>query len=264
MSNLILGSSNADYHANKTHLSSSALKQILKDPQVFYEEYILGLKRNVAKDAFTEGSFTHSLILEPEKVQSEYAIYPGLRKHGKAYEDFKEANPGKTILSAAQLLRCERLFKAYNALPAAVNLIKNTLPEHNMMATLSELQVKARADAISIEKGYIVDVKTTSMPAGPDFFKTTLSEYMYDLSAALYCDIAASVYGKPFDFYWLVLSKVDGSCEVYRAKAETLATGRAAYTNAILIYKNCLKTGIWALNQPKELPDLENYEILEL
>lgn len=87
--NILQGSSNLEYHADRTSLSSSNLKTILEDPHKFYNEWVLGNKKvEEEKPYFIEGHFTHTLLLEPELV-SNYVVYPGLRKHGAAFEQFK-------------------------------------------------------------------------------------------------------------------------------------------------------------------------------
>lgn len=260
---LILGT-NAEYHSDKTHLSSSGLKLLLKSPEQYYAEYILGQRDNAEQDKFTEGSFVHTLILEPHKVTIDYAVFPGLRKQGNAWEEFKKANPDKTLLSISQVLRCEKLAKACSALPAAMHILKDTLSEHTMTGLIMDVPVKARADAISIDKAWIVDVKTTSMPSDIEFFKNTVVDYSYQLSAALYCTIAKQVYNKDFDFYWLVLSKADGECHIYKASPNRLAEGTTLYTQGLMLYKHCLKTGIWAQKTGKSLQEVENYEILSI
>lgn len=260
----LLLSSNAEYHADRTHLSSTGLKTLLKDPAAFYAEYVLGESDRAEKSFFDEGSFVHSLILEPEKVAIDYAIFSGLRKQGTAWEDFKYQNAGKKILSLPQVTRCEALLKAYNALPAALEIMKGTLPEHPMVAVLKDTAVKARADAINVAEGYLVDVKTTSMESDIGCFSATVEQYLYQLSASLYCSIAENTYKRPFDFYWLVLSKADQGCEIYKASAATLLQGSIMVNAALALHKKCLETGIWKLEQkPSRLNNL-NYEILEV
>ena len=90
--------SNNDYHAEKTHLSSSNLKTLLKDTEKFYQEKILGNKKQEQKNSFDEGNYAHSLILEPELIPDEYAFFPNFRKSGKDWETFKSANSDKIIL----------------------------------------------------------------------------------------------------------------------------------------------------------------------
>jgi len=245
----LIGSSNLDYHANRTHLSSSNLKMLLKHPDQFYQEWVMGQKVEQEERAvFTEGSFVHTLILEPEKV-AEYVVFPGLRKSGKVWEEFKAANPGKTILSAPQVNRCEALYQSYKNTKVALELVQNGLAEHTMLSSILDVPVKARADYIVPGK-YIVDVKTTSAPTDIEMFKLTIEQYQYDLSAALYCQIAFDNFNTLHDFYFVVLSKEDGGCAVYKASSNTLSMGAAKVTQSIVKYKKGLATGNW-LEQAK-------------
>lgn len=257
----LAGSTNAEYHANRTHLSSSQLKMLLKDPKEFYETYILNNGPiQEEKAAFTEGSFVHTLILEPHKVVTDYAIFNGLRKAGAAYEEFKAANPGKTIISAAQVMRCERLFQSFKAHEAAVALVSGGLPEESMTATLQGVACKARADYIVPGK-YILDVKTTAMPTDTDLFRQTVAQYSYDLSAALYKRIADANLDD-HDFYWLVLSKSDYQCKLYKASAVTLAAGAIQVSKALELYKTCSESNNWSLTELKLVTP--TYEVEEI
>lgn len=261
--NNLLTSSNLDYHANTTHLSSSAMKLILKDPAAYYAQYIAKTAKNETKDVFSEGSMVHTLLLEPEKVITDYAIYPGMRKAGAAFDTFKAENANKTILSLPQMLRCEALAKSAAAVPLVTELLADSLKEHTMLSTILGTPVKARADAINIEKRYIVDVKTTSLETDVDLFKGAVTEYCYDLSASLYCQIAHDNYGDLFDFYFVVLSKADKGVGIYKASSETLSKGAAAVTSAIVKYKKCLAANDWSNEacKPKLLTDVEIMEV---
>ncbi len=256
--------SNIAYHSDTTHLSSSSLKLLLKDPQAFYKQYILGERDNETKDAFSEGSLCHSLILEPHTIKDSYAVYGGIRKAGKDWETFKEQNPGKTLLSAPQVLRCEKLVASYSVMPVAVSLVNGGFAEHALTGAILDTKVKMRADYINVEKGYIADVKTTSLPSDVDLFKGACYNYSYDLSAALYCDIAYQSFGKLFEFYFIVLSKADGGCNVYKASSKMLSDGASKMMQAVVLYKKCVASGVWALEQPKAIFDTPSYEILEV
>ena len=264
MNKLILGTSNADYHADKTHLSSSQLKLLLQSTETFYDEIICGLKTPSNSDAFEQGTLMHTLLLEPEKLQVDYAIYPGLRRGGNAFEDFKAANPGKTIITYPVLERCEKLVKAAITHKAAFKLLTGGLAEANMISQILSVPVKARADYINIEHGYIVDFKSTALPTGEDVFRETIKQYKYALSAALYAQIAYDTYGKLFDFYWIVISKNDGGCAVYKASSATLSQGAAEVTTAIVLYKKCKETNNWKAAETASDVFLNLDEVIEI
>lgn len=246
MQHSLQGSTNEAYHSNRTHLSSSTLKMLLDDPAKFYNEWVCGIYETRPENTnFTEGTYTHSLILEPQTVAKEYAIFDGLKKLGKQWEYFKQDNPDKKLLSAAQHLRCQGYLRAYNARPEAVALITGGESEKTLMSEVYGVPVKIRADSINVDKGIIVDIKTTSYPSGIDFFRSTIEQYKYQLSAALYTDVATKVYGRDFDFYFVVISKSDSRCEVYKCSSATLTLGRALYTEACILYNRCKASGNW-------------------
>lgn len=251
---------NAQYHADLTRLSSSSLKVLLKNPTQFHHEYVLGHREEVYKPAFAEGSYTHTLCLEPEKL-ADYAIWTGLRRAGHAYEAFKAANPGKVILSSIQKTHSESYFRAYQARAEAVRMLSGGAAEYTMQAELLGVPVKARADYINIEAGYIADVKTTALPSGLELFAGTVSQYDYDLSAALYCLVAEKIFGRKFDFYWVVISKCDMDCQIYKMGEATMAQGTGKVWEALALYNRCKETGIWSLNQPKRSFETVAYEI---
>lgn len=253
------GLSNAEYHSEREHLSSSNLKLLLNSPAQFYKEKILGQREQMTGSALDVGSYTHTLVLEPHKVAEEFAIYKqqgrqfvpvgqkpkGPRKQGPEFDAFKATNSGKIILSQAEAQIGERLAATVQASPPAIELLQGGIAELSLASSMFDVPVKCRADYINPDKGYIADVKTTRWPSDVDTFRRVVRELGYELSAALYCDIAYRVYGKVFDFYWIVLSKNDWDCQVYRASTHTLSEGSALVNKALITYKKCLATNNW-------------------
>lgn len=261
---------NSDYHAEKEHLSSSNLKLLLKDPEDFYKSKILGEAKEYSTNtlnAFAEGSYAHALILEPEVIEEEFRFFDGWRKQGKEWEKFKAENSGYDILSKPQKVRVEKWVRAYSELPAATNLIEGGKAEHTLFGKLMDVPIKVRADYINIERGYIADVKTTSSPADIDSFKYTIDSFNYDLSAALYSMMFESHYKKDFDFYFIVLSKRDSDCQVYKVSDDTRKRGESMVIQALSTYKKCKKSGLWVLpNKIKsdKVEDEGEYQIQEI
>lgn len=253
---------NEQYHSQRTHLSSSTLKEVLKDPKSFVKFWLHGIRESKETAAMLEGTLVHTLLLEPEKVHAEYAFYEGMRRAGAAYEAFATNNAGKIIIGAPMAQRAHAAVKACAKLPVLLKLLSGGFTEHTVMCEFMGVPVKIRADYINIEQGYIVDLKTTSYPADLDIFKQTVDHFNYDLSAALYVAVAQVAYGKPFDFYLAPVSKTDLKADVYKVSAATLAKGMDKLVLAISMFKK-LRNDNFILNVPKT--DIEgDYEILEV
>lgn len=259
--------SNVDYHADKTYLSSTPLKTLCKDPAKFYTEYVLGEKQAMVGGHLDEGSAIHTKLLEPHLFEQEYAVFGGFRKQGADWDDFFAANKEKTILSAPQMARIEKAVEAAKARPELAAFLDGGHPEHTVCCELLGVPVKARADYINVDKGYIFDIKTTRHTADPELFKFTVTEYSYQLSAALYCQVMYEQYRKLFDFYFGVYSKEDRQWDIYKASSAMLTEGHAMVNKALITYKKCKESGIWtldALGKKKIQSDTSDYEILEL
>jgi hypothetical protein len=95
-------------------------------------------------------------------------------------------------------------------------------------------------------------------------FRRVVKELGYELSAALYCDIAYRVYGKLFDFYWVVISKSDLDAQVYKASSQTLSEGSALVNRALVLYKQCKELDKWPDSPEEVKKDNTEHEILEI
>lgn len=238
---------NHEYHNDCNFYSSSDYKTLLKSPFEFYENKILKVAREEeeSKDHFALGSLTHSLILEPHLVAEEYAVYPGMVRRGKEYEEFRKENPDRTIVTKSQNSKALAHQRAYKNAPLAVQLLQECESEFTIVAEWNGIPTKVRCDSINVNKGYIVDIKTSSFPVDPFSFKETVQRWQYDLSAALYAEIAAKHYGKPFDFYWICIQSADSEVQCYKMGHETRLKGFSKILKAAQVYKDCLKSGVW-------------------
>jgi hypothetical protein len=261
--------SNDDYHAEQSHISSSNYKDLMKNIERFHKQKILGIKEpQKQKNVFDEGNYAHSLILEPEKIPEEYAFWQTFRKSNTAgtknWDSFKAANQGKIILSNPQVARVKSWVANYERLPTAVEILKGCDVEYSLFGDYQGIKSKVRADAINVEKGYIVDVKTSGFDTDQETFKMVIEQFGYHLSSALYLDMFSEHYGKPFDFYFLVLGKVDNQCQVFKLSTETLNKGRMLLQKAVNKYKECQETGVWKHVEKSRVQCVDNYEILEV
>lgn len=81
---------NREYHSDKSYLSSSSFKLLLQSPAQFHKEHNLGERKvEEEKEHFTAGSLLHTIVLEPHLVDTEYVVFPGLRRAGAQWDAFK-------------------------------------------------------------------------------------------------------------------------------------------------------------------------------
>lgn len=223
--------------------SSSQFKEARKDIEMFHKKYITKeVKDEVSSTTqsnFDIGSLYHCMVLEPHKVADNFALFKGKVKRGKEYEDFVKENEGKTIVSQKQYDTASFIAKAAKNNDACSELLSEGEAEVSLFVEMHGLRVKVRADWISFERGFILDMKsTTGNPKLADKIKSKISSLDYDLSAALYLD-AFNTYlakeGLPLieTFKWCFDSKDTGTSKVWTASDKMIEVGRAKYMKAI-------------------------------
>jgi len=61
------------FYEKKFYFSYSSLNKLLYCPEIFYKEYILGDKEERLESYFTEGKLIHCFLLQPEKLEEQFA-----------------------------------------------------------------------------------------------------------------------------------------------------------------------------------------------
>jgi exodeoxyribonuclease VIII len=255
------------YHSNRQYKSSSALKLILKDPRQYYKTYVLNEPSSISSDALSIGSYVHTRILEPHLVDEEYAIYTS-RKQGKAWEDFKEENEGKTILSSSQKSLSDSMIAEFEKATIKIGNADNEkevfiksffeggVPEETLCGKLDGYPIKVRFDYRKEfeDFGSINDLKTTGSPmSNREEVEEICAYWDYDLSAALYVDMVTKATGKPHDFYFVFISKKNYETKIFKASETMLERGRDKYKKAIELLKKAESSGIYFDNRIEEL-----------
>jgi len=236
---------NEEYHADRTFLSSSGLKLLLKDTKAFHKQYILNEKVTFGnQSALDLGTYAHTACFEPHLLEEQFVVFEG-RKAGKVWEEFQEQNKGKIILGSLQKTQGEMIKEAFEQSAIIKDLVKEGEAEKTLCVKLEDLRIKVRADFINIHGNTILDLKTTSGSLDYYTLQKTVAKYHYDLSAALYVDAFSQHFNKPFDFYFLFVDKSSYSVQVVKASEELLLNGRLKYRKAIKNYRECIKTKEW-------------------
>lgn len=249
---------NEQYHSNRTFYSSSALKVLLENVPLFHKKYILNEKiEEPVNHNFTFGTFVHTLLLEPHLVEKEFTFFSG-SKSTKEFEDFKEKNKEKTILTNTAWNNGLFLQQTVEESPY-IEYIRGGEAEKTFCGQIDNMPIKVRADYI--KDNYILDVKTTSANIFKDNGEVNLSKvadvcanYKYALSAALYLDMFKKEKKELTSFIFWFINKHTGKHCLVEASDEFLDYGRAQYKKAIQIFKECKANNTWDKPLPKVFP----------
>jgi len=229
--------SSDEYHSFPNTFSSSQLKTILQDPELFYGEYIAKTIPKKESNSFDVGTYFHTAVLEPELLEKECAVFMGSMKRGKDWDTFKEEHKGKAIISRGELETANIMIEAVKNSPISMGFLNGYKKELSAFVTLYVLEgaiysvcnedkvyklvangwkedntydedslefcgvvlrLKVRADSINIEEGVVSDLKsTTGNTKDAHEMRTKIDAYSYDLSASLYLDLFSMACGKP-------------------------------------------------------------------
>ena len=190
--------SNNDYHTSAGY-SSTTIKKFLNQTPAS----ILFEKTNKPKDdkpAYSLGSAVHSLILEPEKFDDDFAVTGNwnLRTNlGKETRDrFVAENQGKIIITPEDYAQARMMANSVLDHPMSSACLTGTKNENSIFwkedfesreveGLNLEILLKVRPDAISTDYPIIYDIKTCKSAAYKDFQKDIVN-FGYHISAAMY------------------------------------------------------------------------------
>ena len=272
LNKLVYDLSSTEYHSTGGTYSSSQLKDLIDDPEVFYRKYVSKSLEKEHISAFDIGTQVHTLILEPEKYHDECCVFKGVRR-GAAWEKFQaEAKEkGKCIVTESEFELVKKLVEAVQGSPIAMGRIKRSSPEVSIFVEIRvakgeiyavatgkrlgkdgwvdskvpakgvDLILKARADGLG--ENFILDVKTTSgNTKSSESMRSKIAKYNYELSAALYMDLF-SVAGTVMDeFIWIFASKDFYNSRSYRASDANIRVGRVLWSRAVLALAHGIET----------------------
>lgn len=184
------------YHASNG-VSSSSLKWLLKRaPNTFL------YRKQEKTAAMAMGSLVHTMILEPEKVDANFAAIPDFgdcrKKENKAAKEFfYSRNADKELVKAADWNDAKGMTESVLNHPTASILLQDSIVESSIYWWYKgdyeddrnfKQVCKVRPDSIPVtHPGMLVDIKTTNDASYTEFAKA-IHKYLYHLSAAMYLE----------------------------------------------------------------------------
>lgn len=247
--------SNAQYHGEKSFFSSSQLKDVLENEEMFFTKHI-AVDKTLAEvgdglqSAFDTGTAFHTMILEPELADS-IICYSAARR-GEKWEAFKSQNEGKLILSENEYAKANGMAESVKRSQECSKLLKHgvseescfvkfwagdagvfcnpqakvwlkltltgwkTLPRAFSTDKLTPIFVKARADRLR-RGNWCLDLKSMSgNPKDEKLIASKIVDMNYDLSAAFYLSIFSCE--KPEEFNEMQFIWVFASKDLFQSQ----------------------------------------------
>jgi hypothetical protein len=270
------------YHKEKGFISSSQIKVGLGSPH-YYKFFVKdgkGKKEETKQLSF--GTLVHTLVLEPEKFDSEYVVMPDkkldMRKAAdKAWKEaFDKEHEGKTTVSSDDFEKAVTCRDSVYAHQDARRLLELPgISESSVYVELDHMlpggevvkvKVRVRPDRLSPDN-CIIDLKTAKNVARDAFERDAFGtwrasngdlkwghySYHYDLSAALYVRALEVLDQKTLPFHWIVV-KNDQPWEtaVYTASRKRIKEGDIKLNHALTTIIMAERSGKWEFQEKME------------
>lgn len=226
----------SEYRATDA-LNFSRLKRIAKSP--------LDYKTDAPKytTALGIGRAIHTAVLEPDKWQSEYAIFDG-DKRTKLYKEFKAANSDREILGHKDALICESIACSVRNHPVAASYFESGQAEVSIeWEHALGVRCKSRLDWLSDD--IVLDLKSTA-DITPDGFARACARYSYHGQLSFYCQAAKALDGRERKAVILAVEKEPPyDIAPYVLPEEAMQAGRRLVTDWLLKVQECQERGHW-------------------
>jgi hypothetical protein len=113
--------------------------------------------------ALSLGRLTHTAVLEPELIDSDYAVYLGAVFRGREYDAFVDEHPGKTIVHVIEMAEALAMARSLRNYPPARKVLRSGHSEVTLLwrDTATGILCKGRVDWLRPRAQVAADVKTT-------------------------------------------------------------------------------------------------------
>ena len=240
----------ADYDAIQA-VSVTRLKELKRSPQ-HYQHALTNPRRS---DALTLGIATHVAVLEPERFLKDFAIWERRTeadamapRRGKAWDEFCEANEGKSILTADEAALAHDIAKAVRFDETANVYLASGDPEVTLQWDGSfERACKGRVDWVTTSNGHptLVGLKT-ARDCRPFIFGAQAAKLDYGMQWAFYHDGYFEITSKiPRMIEIVVESAPPHAVATYAIDQDIIAQGRDNYRDMLKLLRECECNGEW-------------------
>ena len=279
MSTATVMETNAQYHADHSHVSHSMLSVFRQSRRVYHDRFVARTQPAPEQTAAMRlGALVHLAILEPDVFATQCRVAPKVdrrTKEGKAIAaEFEAENADKIIITPDENEITDRIVEAVESSTKAKQLLSH---DGDIETSIrwndreSGMQCKCRPDKLR-SCGLILDLKTTR-DASPRGFARSCAALGYHRQAAWYLDgaLANGIESPGFAFI-AVETSYPWTVAVYELDTEAVDLGRNENRTAIMQVRDCMRSGDWRephekrvnlLSLPKWSVYANEWEIIE-
>jgi len=217
-----------DYYGEfgQQFLSNSNIRTLLTNPSGLH-------KPTPDNPNFKIGGYFHTMILEPEKLES-FKIIDATTRNTKKYKD--EAQ-GKVCILQHEVDNVELMAKTMLDNSVCKDLIKpllgNAIYEEPGVAEIYGNMWKGKADIINHEEKLVIDLKTTG---DIENFKWSAAKFNYDSQAYIY----KKLFG--YDMLFIAIDKTTKQIGIFDCSERFYETGEEKVFKASEVYDLFYKT----------------------
>lgn len=230
----------ADYHADRTSLSVSGAKVLLKAPALFKWQQ----DHPVHRDVFDIGSAAHALVLGIGAPIRVVDADSWRTKDAKAEKDAAHA-AGEIPLLTADHQRVRAMADALSSHSLAMRLLSNGRPEVSAYALDPDTGVMRRGRFDWLGAAVLTDYKTTAC-AEPWAFAGSAAKFGYHMQAAWYLDLARDL-DHPAEAFAFIAQEKEAPylVSVIELDAAAVQRGRELNRQALERFRDCTASNIW-------------------
>jgi uncharacterized Zn-finger protein len=244
--------SNAEYHANKTHISKSGLDLFHKSPADFLARKppTYSQQKN-----FDRGGAFHVRTLEPNLYDDQFVVAPAINKNRNDYKEWAKEQGDKTIISMEDHEMICRMAQAVRKHPRASKFIQGEI-EKSIFTECPEtgVKVKVRPDVANLDLEVIVDLKSAA-DAREEAFSKSAANFRYYVQDPFYRRHAEIEYKQKFKamVFVVVEKSLAANVAIYTLNEEAIDLGIKGYLNDLRYYAWCKENKEW----PGYSPDVQ-------
>lgn len=233
----------------------------LEDSPLHYQDAL----ENERKDtpSLLRGRAVHTAVLEPHEFDTRYAVFPGERRQGKAWEEFQAAHPDEDgILKAKERDQVLALAKAFRKKPIRLpnggelelaELLERGKSEETITwkDPVTGVLCKARVDHFGL---VLLELKTTTS-VHERRFGALAARMKYHVQAAFYSD--GLLYARGLNPPVKIIAgeiKSPYDVAVFSLSEDDLLAGRETYQGWLKRLVECRASNVWPGRYPDEQP----------